>query len=242
VDAKDDVYVVDWQNYQIRKITLSGQPVISAGGVVNAASLAGFPAPVAPGSLIVIRGLNLAGQEVSVDQAPWPLELSGVSVEWNGRRIPLSSVGSNRIGAQVPMDVEVGSTASVVVRTESGVSNVMRVRVEGAAPGLYASTLEGPVERGGVVVLKATGLGVVSPAVDAGQGAPSDPVAVPVQVVTASVGGVEAEVVSSALVPSLVGIAEVRVRIPEGVDLGSEVPVLIRAGGLESNVVTIAVR
>src|SRR5450432_1359347 len=46
IDGNNDLYIVDWQNYLIRKITF---PAISSGGIVNGAS---FTAPVSPGSII----------------------------------------------------------------------------------------------------------------------------------------------------------------------------------------------
>jgi len=239
IDSKDDLYIVDWQNYQIRKVTLGGQPAISPGGVLHAASLAPFPAPVAPGSLIVIRGLNLAPEEISVDKAPWPAELGGVSVQWNGTPIPLSSISATQIAAQAPVHIEAG-IASITVRTPTGSSNAMNVRVELAAPGIYPRQPE-PVERGGTIVLRVTGIGAVTPAVEAGHAAPEDPLAIPLTPLTATIAGVEAEVLEVSLIPGTVGLAQVKLRIPTNID-GGELPVVIRMAGQESNVATIAVR
>jgi uncharacterized protein (TIGR03437 family) len=257
IDSLDDLYVVDWQNYQIRKVTLSGLPAISRGGIVNAASRAPFPAPVAPGSLIEIRGLNFSSQ-VATAGLPLPTELGGVFIELNGNPIPIVSISPTRIVAQLPPGLEAGS-GSAVVRTESTSSNAMRVQLEAAAPGIFqlpdskraiarnhdgetANGAETPEERGNTVLLQITGAGAVTPQVEAGQAAPREPRAVPVLPVTATVGGVEADVAEAYLQPGTVGVARVRIRIPSGIEPGDEVPVVIRVGGQESNVATISVR
>jgi uncharacterized protein (TIGR03437 family) len=145
------------------------------------------------------------------------------------------------------------------VRTESTSSNAMRIQVASAAPGIFqvldgrqavarnhdgetANGPEAPEERGNTVVVQVTGAGSVMPQVEAGQPAPLDPLAVPVSPVTATVGGVEADVIEAYLAPGTVGIARVRIRIPPGVETGNEVSLMIRVGGQESNVATISVR
>src|SRR5205085_5526438 len=101
LDANNDLYIVDWQNYLIRKVTFAPAPVIAAGGIVSAAS---FTAPVAPGSLISLFGGNLAG---------------ATAVELNGAPVPLIAVTPGQINAQLPYETGAGFANAVVV-TPSG--------------------------------------------------------------------------------------------------------------------------
>jgi trimeric autotransporter adhesin len=57
VDANDDLYISDWQNYQIRKVSFEPKPAISSGGIVNAASFLPAPVPLAPGALVSAFGV-----------------------------------------------------------------------------------------------------------------------------------------------------------------------------------------
>src|SRR5580704_9762797 len=84
-------------------VVLSAQsPVVSAGGVVSAAS---FVAPVAPGSLVSIFGSNLAPQAAQAASIPLPILLGGVAVSFNGLMAPLLYVSANQINAQLPFEV-----------------------------------------------------------------------------------------------------------------------------------------
>ena len=74
-------------------------PVISDGGVVNAAN--GLPA-IAPGSLISIYGSHLARENGSAAAMPLPSVLNGASVMIDGSPVPLlyvSSWSDQRAGA-----------------------------------------------------------------------------------------------------------------------------------------------
>src|SRR5882724_8689345 len=88
-------------------------PAVSSGGVVNAAS---FTAPVAPGALISIFGVNLAPQTAAASQIPLPTSLAGVSVRFNNNVFaPLLFVSSTQINAQLPWEVVANGTVTVTV-------------------------------------------------------------------------------------------------------------------------------
>lgn len=74
-------------------------PVISQGGVVNAAS---YTQPVVPGSIMAIFGTNLASGVYSAAATPLPTILGNTSVSMNGVPAPLFYVSPNQINAQVP--------------------------------------------------------------------------------------------------------------------------------------------
>src|ERR1043166_4588123 len=76
---------------------------INPGGIVN---IAGFQAPVAPGSAIAILGSNLAAAPAAATALPLPATLGGVSVVVNGTiAAPLFYVSPAQISAQLPFEV-----------------------------------------------------------------------------------------------------------------------------------------
>src|SRR5260370_26061418 len=96
-------------------------PVVDSGGVVNAAS---FTAPVAPGALISIFGVDLAPQIAAASQIPLPMSLANVSVRFNNNVFaPLLFVSPKQINAQLPWEVAANGTVTLVV-TNNGVQSV----------------------------------------------------------------------------------------------------------------------
>jgi uncharacterized protein (TIGR03437 family) len=250
VDANNDLYIVDWQNYLIRKVTFGGAPAIASGGVLNAAS---GTARVAPGSLISIYGANFSAEVAAGDFAP---EVKGVRVEINGHAAPLSVITPGQINAQLAYDV--GGTATAVVVTPAGHSTPATFTVEPAAVGIFVYpgsdraiaahtdySLNGPanpVGRGGALTFYVTGLGAVTPPVATGQAAPSDRLCYANATVTATVGGADAQVLFAGLTPGFIGLAQVNVIVPAEAETGDAVPVVIQTAGVTSRIVTVSVR
>src|SRR5258708_12395619 len=88
-------------------------PVVNSGGIVNAAS---FTAPVAPGALISIFGVNLAPQIAVASQIPLPLSLAGVPVRFNNNVFaPLLFVSPTQVNAHLPCQVPSHSTVPLSV-------------------------------------------------------------------------------------------------------------------------------
>lgn len=100
-----------------------------------------------------------------------------------------------------------------------------------------------PASLGLTVVVSATGEGQTIPAgVD---GKPGDsPAPVPIQTVTATVGGLDAPVVDAGGVSGQVaGFFQVSVQIPADVAVGDSVPIVLTIAGIASQVsVTLAVQ
>ncbi len=129
----------------------TGPDVTENGGVLNAArqSAYGEPGlfgprilPVAPGSVVEIRGRNFAdGGAASAEGLPLPRSLGGTRVMIEGQAAPLFSVESGRIAAQLPSGLlpEGARTAlaSVEVETEQGVSYARFFHAAAQAPGVF---------------------------------------------------------------------------------------------------------
>jgi uncharacterized protein (TIGR03437 family) len=239
LDDSNNLYIVDWQNYLIRKVTFAAAPAISTGGIVNGAS---FNSPVAPGSLISLFGANFAG---------------ATAVEVNGSAIPLIAVTPSQINAQLPYEVAAG-TASAVVVTPAGRSAAMTFMVFPIACGVFAyggtdraiaanqdnslNAPDSPESHGRVIVLYMTGLGAVSPGVPTGQTAPLDAISNSVATLHATIGGVPATVFFAGLTPGFIGLGQVNVLVPDGAPSGDAVPIILESNSQSSKPVTVSIR
>jgi uncharacterized protein (TIGR03437 family) len=105
------------------------RPVISPGGVVNAASYAtGGPSgkAVAGGSIVSVFGRNLATVTQSASALPLPTSLGGTSVTVNGIAAPLFFVSPGQINLQLPSSGRYPISSlgfQMVVTTPAGASD-----------------------------------------------------------------------------------------------------------------------
>jgi uncharacterized protein (TIGR03437 family) len=251
LDSNNDLYIVDWQNYLIRKVTF---PAISGGGLVNGAS---FTAPVSPGSIISIFGTNLAPSTAASNGAPLLTSLSGVSVEVNGTPAPLYVVTPGQINAQLPYETPAG-TATVVVATDVARSAPAVFTVSSAAPGIFVyagstraiaanqdgalNSPDNPESRGRVIVCYVTGLGAVDPPVPTGLSAPLDVLSRAAATVSATIGGAPATVDFAGLAPTFVGLGQINVTVPNEAASGTAIPLTIEVAGQKSQTATISIR
>jgi uncharacterized protein (TIGR03437 family) len=252
----NNVYIADWQNYLIRKVTITTAPVIGS-PIVNAASFAPYPVPVAPGSLITIAGASLTQEAATVAGSPWPTKMAGTTVSVNGSPIPLYYVSATQINAQLPYNLAQGS-ATLTVTTPAGTSASQPLNIGDASPGIYAyggtsraaaqnqdGSLNGPdqpEQRGRVIVLYLTGQGLVDPPVDAGQPAPLDTLSWASLPYKANIGGKDAQVLFLGLTPAFIGLAQANILIPADAQTGDDTVAFITIAGQSSNTVTISVR
>jgi uncharacterized protein (TIGR03437 family) len=232
IDAVNSLFILDWQNYRIRKIDFQGAlPVISS--VLNTASLA---SPVAPGSLISIFGSSLSvSEETAAADAPWPTTLGGSTVRVNGVAIPIAMASPTRIDAHLPYDTATGM-ASLLVTAGPYTNPETSFEVVTTAPGLFTQVLnedgtvngiEAPAKPLHVIVCFLTG-----------QGASEPPLPVKFRL-----GEVEEAqtVQSSAVVPGVMGLVRVEIQIPESNSTGNAVPLTVEIDGRKSNAVNVAI-
>jgi len=235
-------------------------PVVSAGGVVNAAS---FDAPVSPGSLVSIFGSNLAPQVAAASTIPLPLSLGGVTVAFNGVAAPLLYVSSGQINAQLPWEVSATGPMDVVVVVNGAVSAPQSVSVAPVSPGIFAiqgyavaiqpdSALAAPsgtvaqiashaAVPGTTLVLLATGLGATNPPGVTGNNS-LDTLRKANAATTVLIGNVPAQVTFAGLSPQFVGVDQINVVIPPNAPGGDAVPIQIQTGGRTSASAAIAIQ
>lgn len=194
-----------------------------------------------PGGVASIFCTNLTGIPalVAASGAPLPMELGGVSVLIDGHPAPLYSVsdsgGVQQINIQVPFET-IANINAVEVRRDGISASVLGVKNFTSAGGLFTVdgvngaiqhgtdyslvTAAAPAERGEVIILYATGLGAVAPAVASGEAAPDAPLSWVSERVTVTMGGYNAEVQFSGLAPGFVGLYQINARVPTNVPSG----------------------
>ena len=257
VDAKDDLYIVDWLNYQIRKVSFTARPLVSSGGIVNSASFAPSPVPAAVGSIISIFGSNLAPSLTSASEVPLPTKLNGVSVAVNGKNIPMIFVSSGQINAQLPYDLPDGP-ASLTITNASGTSGAEPFFVGRSSPGIFQigatgravvvnqdftlNAPENPERRGNIIVAYLTGIGPVNPPVVAGEAASFLTLSYAAGEYSATIGNLDAKVLFLGLTPGFVGLAQANIEVPANAPTGPAVPLVIFVNRQPGNSPTIAIR
>jgi uncharacterized protein (TIGR03437 family) len=149
----------------------------------------------------------------------------------------------------------------MVLRTPGGVSNEFKVTILPAAPSIFQTgtagpdsglatvyrttnyelvTLSNPIHPDDEIVIFLTGMGTVSPEVEAGYPAPSDPLAFVNSAPVVSLGGVPLGVGFAGLTPGQAGVYQINAWVPfKGIPLGMEVPLTIEQGGFKT---TLTVR
>ena len=209
------------------------------GLIVNAAGYQ--TGGVAPGSIVSVFGTNLAADaSVSVAQADSRLLINGIAA-------PLLYASPGQINAQVPYETPLGA-ATVVAMRGSSASTPMGLKIQAAAPGIFAVLLnqdgtfngpDHPATPGSILRAFSTGLGPTKPSWPSGIPAPQDPPAHATIEMSAAIGGQNAPVLSAGLVPGLIGVFEVNVRVPE--QPAGTYPLVIQAGGVPSNKLAVNV-
>lgn len=234
-------------------------PVVRPGALRHSASLQ-TDVPVAPGHLISILGSGLADKEEVASTLPLPRTLADTEVILGGRPLALLYTSHGQINAQIPYDVPANTEQQLYVRRGKTLSVPEKFIIAPTQPGIFTVNQQGfgqgyvlladgvtvadpssPAEPGSEVVLYASGLGAVTPALEAGEPAPNPPpqVVAPLQV---TIGGQRATLVSATLSPGVTGRYEVRVQVPANAPAGNEIPVILRSNDRVSPVVTMAIR
>jgi uncharacterized protein (TIGR03437 family) len=253
---------------QAGKVELSGAvtaqqqqsaPLLTAGGVVHAASLESG-VPIAPGGLITLFGARLADATGLASGLPLPTVLNGTEVRLGDRPLPLLFTSDGQLNAQVPYDVPADTQHQITVKRGAAFAVPETLTVAPAQPGVFTKSQSGSgqaaivrqdgvtlaepgtaARKGEVVIIYCAGLGPVSPSVESGRPAPASPLSGVVNPVTVTIGGAEAQVLFAGLAPGFSGLYQINAFVPQGSLTGNAVEVIIEAAGQRSRPVTIAV-
>jgi len=214
--ADGRVYIADLDSGRIRRLDTSLTVPASALAVVNAASLA--PGPVAPGMQIAILNTGLHAADAG-----------STVVLVNSTPARILKMDDAQIVVLTPAATSSAGGIEIVVASGSGVAGVTTVQAAAAAPGLFvdgsdnvaASSANGivsadnPASRGSVVSVFGTGLGLGD---------------LPV---TATIGGVPANVTFAGAVVAFPGTFQVNIRVPDSATPGNNA-ILVTIGGISS--------
>jgi uncharacterized protein (TIGR03437 family) len=230
--------------------------LLSAGavGIPAANSASGDVGGVAPGGLASIYGSGLAAGTQSAGSLPLPASLAGTSVTVGGFAAPMLYASYGQVNFQIPFEVPPGPAVFTVFVNGSAVSSGS-LTVQATAPGVFmldggraavvnqnggVNSFGSPAPAGSVVSVYATGLGTVSPQVASGAPAPSGSIAYTNASVAVTVGTAAAQLQFAGLAPGYAGLYQVNFVVPS-LPAG-QYALKITAGGVASNVATIAVQ
>ncbi|MEO8662240.1 MAG: hypothetical protein ABI693_27505 [Bryobacteraceae bacterium] len=235
-------------------------PFLGEGGVLNGASFA-IGGPLSPGSFVSIFGSSLAGSTLVAPAVPLPLTLAGASVQIGGLDAPVYYASDGLINAIVPYGLPVDRLLPISVKRGDAVSLLRSVPMAATAPGIFAygdrqaivvgiadngaqnlADSSHPIIAGQPIVVYATGLGEVAPAVQAGSPTPVDHLTKTISPVTMKIGGRDANVFFSGLTPGSTGLYQVNAYVPAGITAGDRVAVVLTTAGQESVPTYISVK
>lgn len=247
--ANGKVYVPNLFGVAVYGELPAGAPVVTA--VADGAAFS--PEALAPGSLISIFGSRLAATTASASAVPLPLSIDDVSVTINDVSAPLLYVSPRQINAQIPYETPAGPV-TLTVRALGALSAPVKITLKAAAPALFAdprgqaaavdpdgtaNSPASPAVPGSYVSFFFTGQGPVSAAVEDGDAPSAGSVISATSAVTATIGGMPAEVQFAGLAPNYPGVGQINLKIP-ALARGTY-PVVINIGGAASNAVQVAV-
>jgi uncharacterized protein (TIGR03437 family) len=148
-DASGNLYVADYGNFVIRKLTPSsaaGGPapppaIRTASGVISATDFGALPS-IAPGSWIEIYGTNLASTKRQWASSDFnginaPTSLNNTTVSIGGQSAFVEYISPTQVNAQVPGTIGLG-TEPVTVSTPVGTSAAYNITVNLEQPALFA--------------------------------------------------------------------------------------------------------
>jgi uncharacterized protein (TIGR03437 family) len=244
---------------------VQAQPVVSAGGVLNAASYA-LPglqnSPIAQGAMFVVFGQRLGPAALQqVQSFPLPAQLGGTSIKVAGGGVTADAImiytSAGQVAAILPSRVPPGD-ADLTLTYNGQASAPVRIRVApsslgvftrnqaGSGPGIvqnYVSATEQPVNAltevarpGSIMILWATGLGPV----DFDEAVPPQARNLDVNL-EVFVAGKSAHVLYKGRSSQFPGIDQINFELPGDAPEGCYVPVALRAGGVVSNFTTVSI-
>jgi uncharacterized protein (TIGR03437 family) len=237
------------------------QPVIKAGGIVNAASYAAPGMPnggIAQGSLFAVFGTSLGGaalQQVAAYPLPTTLAGTSMSVTVNGVTTKpfMSYTTAGQVGALMPSTTPVG-TGTLTVTYNGQTSAPQAIQVVASSFGIFTTNAQGTglgsitsqgfvsasstyaANPGEAFIIFGTGVGPTT-GDESGPGSGLKLGTLPVEVL---VGGKSVQIYGYARAPQFSGLDQIAFAVPTDVT-GCAVPVAVKIGNVTSNFVTLPI-
>lgn len=199
---------------------------------------------------MAVLGTDLSGTNIATNEVPLPTVIGDSCLTVNGAPVHMLFVSPTQVNAQMPAQ-ESGNVA-IVMHTPGGVSNTFFLTLLTGAPSVFLTTLDGvdnvpaivrwnnglvvtstnPVHRGDILTIYLTGLGAVNPPVSDGSAGLVDPLSTTVVNPVVKIGGVDADVLFSGLVPGMPGAYVINVSVSNSTPQGLSVPLTITQGDI----------
>ncbi|MBX9601197.1 MAG: serine hydrolase [Bryobacteraceae bacterium] len=233
-----------WPSHDFSGLYFPGdRPRASAAGTLNAASFKG--GAVAPGEVITIFGERLGDTALTTARlvsGKLATELAGTRVLFDGVAAPLVYASGGQVSAIVPYSVSGKSTVQMEVESRGVRSEAVALSVAEAAPALFTanSSGSGPVAaqmypEARVVVLYATGEGLVDPLPQDGELAVGQVLPAPRLPVKVLLAGREVPILYAGAAPGLTaGVMQVNISVPEDLAGQRDLPVVLQVGTTRS--------
>jgi len=254
----------------ILEVVAQGAPTSFLDGVVNNATFAGGDV-LGRGLIAAVFGEQFTLRAAQgATSLPLGTELDGVRVFVNDRPAPVYFVSHGQVNFQIPYESP-ASEVVVRVDRDGVRGNNVSARIVDRAPrilrlgiGDYAIIVNQdgtfpmpatpgiasrPARAGDVLVIYLLGGGPTTPFAESGVAAPASPLAnvVPAPVVifggvAGLLEGIPVQPLFYGLTPGLVGLYQVNVVVPEGLQPGDNVQLYMEGGGVTSNRVRLAIQ
>jgi uncharacterized protein (TIGR03437 family) len=237
-------------------------PQLPPNGIVNAANYQG--GAISPGEIVALFGTAI-GPQIPYGAQVWDgvmaTKLAGARVWFGNTPAPMIYAYPNQLAAVVPY--EVAGNTSVQVQVENLVARTppFTLPVVSATPAFFTADASGagqlaalnqdnsinspsnPAAKGSIVVLYATGVGVLSPPVSDGTLVSAMPFPAPVLPIQMTIGGQIAQIQYAGAAPSLVaGTIQINATIPTGTPTGNAAVVLFAGTTASTGNCTVAVQ
>jgi uncharacterized protein (TIGR03437 family) len=194
-------------------------------GLVN--DFNGAAGPIAPGQIVALNGTALGPETTAYNtlaDGVLPRAAADVTVTFNGIEAPVLSAQATRVVVQAPYEIEGLAETEIVVRVAGRASEPLHATVTTTSPGLDPSvfrldgsttSVDNPASPGDVIVLLATGLGAMVPAVPTGVAPRSDSPIRPVAPIRVLIGEHESELLYIGSAADRPGAVQISIRIPQ---------------------------
>jgi uncharacterized protein (TIGR03437 family) len=226
---------------------------VTVTSVLNGAS---FTNRITPGAFVTIKGTNFTAAPLSATTVPVGDTLGGVSVTVAGLPCPIYYVNPTQINLLLPWKTPIG-VYPLIVNANGQTVGPTNINIIAEAPGIFQYganravtqninsnfSLNGPgapAASGASIVVYVTGIGMVTNTPADGAYSPSSPLAQASYIVSATIGGVNANVTFLGLTPGQVGLAQANITVP--VLASGDYPLVLTVAGVESTSALVSVQ
>jgi uncharacterized protein (TIGR03437 family) len=237
-------------------VTPNKVPILAPNGTLNNLNPV-VGAPLAPGTVAQVYGSNLATTQAEPGVIPLPATFNGTRMLVGAFVAPLFFLSDGQLNVQIPTELQPGKDYPVVVEANGGYTLPDTLTISPAQPGVLTFadkrliaqhaadfsliTPDSPARQDEAITLYLVGMGATDPAIASGAPAPTNRLAPASNQTAVTIGGKAAALFFAGLTPGSVGLYQINLTVPTGLQAG-DVPVVITQGGAVANASLLPVR